>query len=148
MKQVFSALTALFLILSSSHSNAYAIGTREAGASLILPTTGQAMNGELGQAKSKIMAGLEFGLVTTAVLLGVSTGGGIVLWAATPLVGNHVWSSYDAYKGAQRKRERENQMKLMGQEPSLEIANPYGNDGVSTRSSDIRTRIQRSAYPS
>ena len=129
-KLFFFVLIAAFV--SSFASNSYALGGRQAAASLILPTTGQAMNGELGKTKTKIMAGLEFGLVTTATILGIAGSGGTVLWAALPLVGNHVWSSVDAYKGARRNAARL---------PSFEMAAPQG-DQVQEESG-IRERIQR-----
>ena len=50
-------------------------GLGEATSSLFLPTTGQAMNGQMGSAKTKIMAGLEAGLITTTAILGGVVGG-------------------------------------------------------------------------
>lgn len=75
-------------------------GMSQAAASLIMPTTGQAMNGQLGNTKTKVMAGLEAGLITTTAILGGVVGGGIVWAGVGPLIANHLWSSMDAYQNA------------------------------------------------
>ena len=75
-------------------------GLGEATSSLFLPTTGQAMNGQMGSAKTKIMAGLEAGLITTTAILGGVVGGPVVWAGVGPLIANHVWSAFDAYANA------------------------------------------------
>jgi len=72
-------------------------GISHGAASFILPTTGQAMNGQLGNAKTKIMGGLEAALVTTTAILGGAVGGAIIWVALGPLIANHIWSAVDAY---------------------------------------------------
>ena len=52
----------------------YALGGKEAAASLLLPTTGQAMNGELGKTKTKMMGAIEIASVTTIAILGIFIG--------------------------------------------------------------------------
>ena len=52
-----------------SSPSAFAVGGKEFGASLLIPTTGQAMNGEFRATKTKIMAGIEVAAITTTVLL-------------------------------------------------------------------------------
>lgn len=75
-------------------------GLGEATSSLFLPTTGQAMNGQMGSAKTKIMAGLEAGLITTTAILGGVVGGPVIWAGVGPLIANHVWSAFDAYANA------------------------------------------------
>ncbi|HRY85638.1 MAG TPA: hypothetical protein P5561_03815, partial [Candidatus Omnitrophota bacterium] len=80
MKKTFSCLLAFLMIFASVSAPAFAAGGKEFGASLLLPTTGQAMNGEIGATKTKIMAGIEVAAVTTTILLATLTTGG-VFWA-------------------------------------------------------------------
>ena len=60
-----SLAVAIVMLFALSVPSAFATGAKEAGASLLLPTTGQAMNGELGSTKSKVMAGVEVAAITT-----------------------------------------------------------------------------------
>src|SRR3989338_4108091 len=92
---------ASLVILSLMVSPAFAgHGLSQATASLILPTTGQAMNGQIGNTKTKIMAGLEAGLITTTAILGGVVGGPVIWAGVGPLIANHAWSSMDAYANA------------------------------------------------
>lgn len=97
------SMIALFLFLAANMNSAYAEGIRQGTASLLLPTTGQAMNGQLGNTKTKVMGGVEVASITAVVVLGLATGGASVLWGAIPLATNHVWSATDAYKNAGRQ---------------------------------------------
>ncbi len=94
---------AVALLLISNMPSANAEGLKQGTASLLLPTTGQAMNGQLGNTKTKIMGGVEVASITAVVVLGLATGGASVLWGAIPLATNHVWSATDAYKNAGRQ---------------------------------------------
>ena len=92
---------ALFFVMLVTAVPSYAgSGLGQATASLILPTTGQAMNGQIGNAKTKFMGGLEAGLITTTAILGGVVGGPIVWAGVGPLIGNHLWSAIDAYHNA------------------------------------------------
>jgi len=147
MKRKLSLIFAFLMVLNVCVQPAYAIGAKAAGASLFLPTTGQAMNGQIGATKTKVMAGLEVGLVTgTAILAGVV--GGPVVWATVgPLIANHLWSSADAYKGAQNKVANEAQMQAQMQEAQkvLEDSRQRRYSREQQAQSDIRTRIQQAA---
>ena len=102
MKRVVAIIT-VSLMLVAGHTEAYAVGGKESAASFILPTTGQAMNGEFGTRKSKVMLGLEVAAIATIVVLGTAVGGGVVWAGVGPLIANHLWSSTDAYQSAQKK---------------------------------------------
>lgn len=91
------------LAFSFQVPSAHAVGARQAGASLLLPSLGQAMNGEFRTTKTKVMIGVEVASITAAVLLGTLVGGGIVWAGLGPLIANHVWSATDAYQSATAK---------------------------------------------
>ncbi len=94
----------VFLMIFAFMTPAFAEGAKEFGASLLLPTTGQAMNGEISATKTKIMAGIEVASITTVALLGTLVGGGVVWAGLGPLIANHAWSALDAYRGAQQNK--------------------------------------------
>lgn len=83
-----------------SAQTAYADGVKQGAASFVLPTTGQYMNGEFSESKTKLMAGMEVAAITTTVLLATLVGGPVVWAGIGPLIANHTWSGYDAYKTA------------------------------------------------
>src|SRR5438552_3950093 len=105
-RKIFSSILVLAVIFSLTPHSAYATGVKEGAASLFLPTTGQAMNGELGNGKTKLMAGVEVASIATIAVLGIVTGGAAVWIGLGPLAANHLWSSADAYKGAKKKQQR------------------------------------------
>lgn len=110
MKKTASYFVIVLMLLSAFQSTARAEGVKQGAASFVLPTTGQYMNGEFSDGKTKLMAGMEVAAITTTVIL-ASVVGGPVVWAGIgPLIANHTWSGYDAYKTAKEKNE-----------------NPYGN---------------------
>ena len=76
--KTLSLALVISMVFAFGSPSAYATGAKEAGASLFLPTTGQAMNGELGDTKTKVMAGVEVAAITTIAILGGVVGGGIV----------------------------------------------------------------------
>lgn len=101
MKNKFLSLMLMAVLAFSFQApSAYAVGARQAGASLLLPSVGQAMNGELSARKSKVMIGVEVASLTTIALLGTLVGGGVVWAGIGPLIANHVWSATDAYQSA------------------------------------------------
>jgi len=67
-KHLVLAVLAL-MIMPVVTPEAHASAAKAAGASLFLPTTGQAMNGQIGNTKTKLMAVAEVGLVTTTAIL-------------------------------------------------------------------------------
>ena len=135
-------LTILSLMLASS---AYAEGFREAGASFLLPTTGQAMNGQLGDKKTKIMAGLEVAAITTVTVIGFAAGGPAVWFGAAPLIANHVWSASDAYKNAQYQQApiAADQQQIMDAQRTLELSRQNRFDREQVAREDVRERVRR-----
>jgi hypothetical protein len=134
MKNKFLIFAVLFLLLTSfSIPSGFAAGTKEAAASLLLPTTGQAMNGQLGNTKTKIMAGVEVASITTVAVLGAVVGGPVIWAGLGPLIANHLWSSVDAYRNAQYKNQN------VSIQPQL--VEPQRN--YQTNPQGIRERIMR-----
>jgi len=141
MKKHLSCFLAFLMIFASLSPSAFAVGGKEFGASLLLPTTGQAMNGEIGATKTKIMAGIEVAAVTTTILLATLTTGG-VFWAGLgPLIANHAWSAADAFKTARNSNNNDPyiQQQLSSAQRTLDVSRQNRFD----RESDIRQRILR-----
>ena len=139
-----AALTAFLLILGPVWMPlVYAAGGREAGASLILPTTGQAMNGQLGEGKTKLMAGIEVAAITTIAIVGWAVGGPAVWFGVGPLLANHVWSSADAYKNAQGKQYNYGQEEMLDAQRNLELSRQRRYEREQAYRSDVRERIRR-----
>lgn len=139
MKRHLSCFLAFLMIFASLSPVALATGAKEFGASLLLPTTGQAMNGEIGATKTKIMAGIEVAAVTTTILLATLTTGG-VFWAGLgPLIANHAWSATDAFKTARSNNQNDPyiQQQLASAQRTLDVSRQNRFD----RESDIRQRI-------
>ena len=142
MKNKILSLTLSFLMVFAFGSpSAYAVGAKEAGASLFLPTTGQAMNGELGDTKTKVMAGVEVAAITTIAILGGVVGGGIIWVGLGPLIANHAWSAADAYKGAQNKQDPQVQEQMAEAQRMLELSRQKRFEREQTQRSDIRDRV-------
>ena len=141
-----SAVAGTLLILPVLISPAYAMGMKEAGASLFLPTTGQAMNGQIGSTKTKIMAVAEVGLVTTTAILGGVVGGPVVWVALGPLIANHVWSSTDAYVNARSKTESPLvEAQVLDAQRALELSRQRRFDREETYHSSLRDRVSQAA---
>jgi len=130
------------LSLAFAMPPAFAMGAKEASASFFLPTTGQAMNGQLGSAKTKIMGGIEVaGLTTLAILGGVV--GGPVIWAGLgPIIGNHLWSAADAYHGAQNKVNPMVQQQMMEAQRTLDFSRQRRFEREQVERSNVRDRIR------
>ena len=145
MNKNFSKITAFFILsIMIASSNAYATGLKEAGSSLILPTTGQAMNGEIGSGKTKLMAGVEVAALTAITVIGFAGGGPAVWFGAGPLLANHLYSSVDAYKGAKRRQQQDiPQQEIMDAQRTIEFSRQQRFDREQAYRSDIRDRIQR-----
>jgi len=123
MKIKTLAIAISFMVLSTSACPiAYAHGAQPAMSSLLLPTTGQAMNGQISNTKTKIMAGVEVAAVTTVVVLGLATGGAVIWAGLGPLIANHAWSSADAYSGAQGNLDPTVELQLSEAQKTLEFS--------------------------
>ncbi len=101
MKAIALMVAAAFLVCSLP-TGAWAGESRvmPAAASLFLPGTGQAMNGDLGSAKTKVMGAVETGSIITLAILGGVVGGPVIWAGLGPLLANHAWSSADAFINA------------------------------------------------
>ena len=144
MKNNMKSILFLLLIALSLQTPAHALGGREAGASLILPTTGQAMNGEIGARKTKIMAGVEIAAITTVTIIGFAGGGPAVWFGAGPLLANHLVSSVDAYKGAKRKAALgANDPTILEAQRNLELSQQMRYDREISGRESIRDRVMR-----
>jgi|SRR3989338_8095517 len=146
MKKSTALLLALAAVFSLSSRPAYAVGMKEAGASLFLPTTGQAMNGQIGNTKTKFMAVAEVGLVTTTAILGGVVGGPVVWVALGPLIANHAWSATDAYVNAQHKAQSPVvEQQVMDAQHALELSRQRRFERDETYQSSLRDRINQAA---
>ena len=144
MSKKILSLAIIFTVLFSFYPHpAYAVGGKEAAASLFLPTTGQAMNGELGNTKTKIMGGVEVASIATMAVLGITTGGAAVLIGLGPLAANHLWSSMDAYKSAKNKQNFQSQDQLSDAQRSLELSREGRFQREQDRRLTIRERLER-----
>jgi hypothetical protein len=145
MEKTFSCLLAFLMVFASVSAPAFAAGGKEFGASLLLPTTGQAMNNEIGATKTKIMAGIEVASITTIILLGTLVGGGVVWAGIGPLIANHAWSAFDAFKTARSNHNDPYvQQQLAAAQRTLDVSRQNRFD----RESDIRQRILRAGEQS
>lgn len=131
----------VFVLLTFAIPQALAVGAKEFTSSLLLPTTGQAMNGQVGSTKTKIMAGIEVAAITTTAILGGVVGGPIIWAGLGPLLANHAWSAADAYKGAQYKRDPLVQQQMYDAQRTLELSRQRRFEREEAGRSDIRDRI-------
>jgi hypothetical protein len=145
MKNKPVSVLIVFLMLVTLTPALYAEGFREASASLLLPTTGQAMNGQLSDRKTKIMAGVEVAAITTVTVIGFAAGGPAVWFGAAPLLANHVWSAADAYKGAQQQIDpiAADQQQLMEAQRTLDLSRQERFEREQAGRYDVRERIRR-----
>lgn len=146
MKHKFlSVVMAAMVLFAAQVPSAHAIGAREAGASLLLPSTGQAMNGQLGTAKSKWMVGIEVASITTVAILGTVVGGGVVWAGLGPLIANHLWSATDAYNSAQNKRDPALQAQMSQAQQTLEYSRQRRFEREQAARGDLRDRMRMAA---
>ena len=139
MKKSLYFLVVFLMIFAFLTTSAFAAGGKEFGASLLLPTTGQALNGEIGATKTKIMAGVEVAAVTATILLATLTTGGLFWIGLGPLLANHAWSAADAFKTARNGNNNDPyiQQQLSSAQRTLDMSRQNRFD----RESDIRQRI-------
>lgn len=140
-QRIISLALAFLTAFAFSTPQVFATGAKEAGASLFVPTTGQAMNNQLGNTKTKVMAGVEVAAITTVAILGGLVGGGVVWAGLGPLIANHLWSAADAYKGAQGKQDPLVQQQMMEAQRTLELSRQRRFEREQSSRSDIRDRI-------
>jgi len=144
-KQLALAVLALMLMPIVT-PQAHASAAKAAGASLFLPTTGQAMNGQIGNTKTKLMAVAEVGLVTTTAILGGVVGGPVVWVALGPLIANHAWSATDAYINAKKQAASPVvEQQVMDAQRALELSRQRRFDRDETYQSSLRDRINQAA---
>lgn len=138
-------VTAFMMALSFATPPSYAVGAKQATASLLLPTTGQAMNDEIGAKKTKIMAGIEVAAIATIAILGTAVGGGVVWAGLGPLIANHAWSSVDAYHGANAKQASlmNSQAQLQSAQQTLDFSRQRRFEREETMRSSIRDRVNQ-----
>lgn len=140
--RVLALVVMIAMIFAVQSTPAYAVGFKEGGSSLLLPTTGQAQNGQLGNTKTKIMAGVEVAAITTLAILAGVAGGGVTWFAIGPLLANHLWSSADAYKNAQHKVEPQVQQQMFDAQRTLELSRQRRFEREQIARSEVRDRVQ------
>jgi hypothetical protein len=89
------AISIVFMMMFVGVQSSFA-GGREGFSSLILPGTGQVMNGQGSDMKTKIFGAVEVGAIATTAILGAAVGGPIIWAGLGPLIGNHVIAAADA----------------------------------------------------
>lgn len=149
MKKMSLYVLFLFTVVSVYQTSVYAEGVKQGAASFVLPTTGQYMNGEFNDGKTKLMAGMEVAAITATVVL-ASVVGGPVVWAGIgPLIANHTWSGYDAYKTAKEKNQ---DPWAVGQEQQIydarrdfDLARQQRYDTVNNQNLSLRERMRLAA---
>ncbi len=104
MKKKIACFLAFLMFFSALVRPVFARGVKEFGASLLLPTTGQTMNGDFYETKTKIMAGVEVVAVTSTIILATCASGGLFWLGLAPLIANHAWSATDAFKSARKPK--------------------------------------------
>ena len=87
------------------------------------------------------MAGIEVASVTTLAILGGVVGGPVIWAAAGPLIANHLWSSVDAYRGAQNRIHPLVQQQMLDAQGTLEFSRQRRFEREQAVRSDIRDRI-------
>ena len=143
MKKILSLSLAFLMLFAVFTPQSFAEGAKQAAASLFVPTTGQAMNGQLGNTKTKIMGATEVALITTVAILGGVVGGGVIWAGLGPLIGNHLWSATDAYHNAQNPQQGvgQPQYPMAEAQRTLELSRQRRFEREQVMRSDIRDRI-------
>ncbi len=151
MKKTVSYFVLFLMLLSAFQSTSRADGAKQGAASFVLPTTGQYMNGEFNEGKTKLMAGMEVAAITTTVILATVVGGPIVWAGIGPLIANHTWSGYDAYKTAKEKNEDPNANyptdggQVYDARRDLDLARQQRYDAVNNQNLSLRERMRLAA---
>ena len=91
------------------------------------------------------MGALEVGLITTVAILGGVVGGPVIWAGLGPLIGNHLWSSADAYHNARTKPEGfgQPQYQIADSQRDLGLLRQRRYEREQVSRSDIRDRIQQ-----
>ena len=146
-KKSLSLSLAFLMLFAVFVPSSYATGGKEAAASLFVPTTGQAMNGQLGNTKTKVMGALEVGAITTVAILGGIVGGPVIWAGLGPLIANHLWSSADAHHNAQGKQQgfygQPQPYQIAQSQRALELSHQQRFENEQSARSDIRDRIMQ-----
>ncbi len=143
MKKMLILGVTLLTLFAVAAPPAVAVGGKEAAASFFLPTTGQAMNGQISNTKTKIMAGVEFAAITTVAILGGVVGGPVIWAGVGPLIANHLWSAADAYKGAQYKTDPAIKQQMLDAQRTLDLSRQRRFEREQAARSDIRERVRQ-----
>ncbi len=144
MKNRMLAFAVIVAMMSAVQSApAYAAGLKQGTSSLLLPTTGQAQNGQLGNTKTKIMGGVEVAAITTLAILAGVAGGGVTWFAIGPLLANHLWSGTDAYiNGRKNQVEPQVQQQMFDAQRTLELSRQRRFEREQIARSEVRDRVQ------
>lgn len=153
MKKMVSYLLLAVLIMISAQPSAQAEGLKQGAASFILPTTGQYMNGEFSQGKTKLMATMEVAAITATVILAATVGGPVVWAGVGPLIANHAWSGYDAYQTAKDKNQDpyasssyyNNDQQVYDARRDLDLSRQQRYDYANNQSLSLRERMRLAA---
>lgn len=145
MKKNISLFLAVLMISGLAAGPVYAQGIKEGASSLLLPTTGQALNGQIHETKTKVMAGVEVASITAVAILGTVTSGPIIWAGLGPLLANHTWSAVDAYKTAKNKPAAMMDMQMNDPQRTLEYARVRRYQGEEQARGDLRARVQQAA---
>jgi hypothetical protein len=147
MKKAASFLMITVMAMFLASAPAHAEGVKQGVASFILPTTGQAMNGEFSEGKTKLMATMEVAAITTTAILAATVGGPVVWAGIGPLIANHTWSGYDAYKTAKEKNDPYASYNYNGQQVydarrDLDLARQQRYDYANNQNLSLRERMR------
>lgn len=141
----FFVLTAMALSFASTSAHA-AEGVKQGVSSFVLPTSGQYMNGEFSEGKTKLMATMEVAAITTTAILAATVGGPVVWAGIGPLIANHTWSGYDAYKTANEKADPyaaySNDQQVYDARRDLDLARQQRYDYSANQSLSLRERMR------
>ena len=137
-----TVLILFFFVFALAAGDASA-AVKQGAASLLLPTTGQAMNGQLTNTKTKVMATVEVASITAISILGLATGGGAVLFGFVPLAVNHLWSGADAYRVAKKNQNAPQYQEIVEAQRTLDLSRQNRFQREQAYRSDLHERIQR-----
>jgi hypothetical protein len=101
------------------------------------------MNGQLGDTKTKVMAGIEVAAIGALAVIGGVTSGGIIWTALGPLLANHAWSASDAYMNARRKTDPAVQSELFDAQRTLELSRQRRFEREQYDRSTLRDRVMQ-----
>ena len=145
MKKIISIIlgsSLLFFGVQSARA-----GVREGFSSLVLPGTGQVMNGQASDFKTKVFGAVEIASIATTAILGGFVGGPVIWAGLGPLIANHLWSSADAHHNAQGKQQgfygQPQPYQIAQSQRALELSHQQRFENEQSARSDIRDRIMQ-----